>query len=80
MELGGATVATAGYCFSQGDGERRDSAGAETGVGIVGVVMYVVADLGVVVEPVADCGVKGVKGVRVLGDSSGRGGRTGWSC
>lgn len=47
---------------------------------MVGVVIYVALDFGVIVEPVEDeRGVKGVKGARVLGDSSGRGGRTGWS-
>lgn len=76
----GAEFAAANCAFSQGDGERRDSGGAETGVGMVELVIYVVADLGVGVEPVAEGGVKGAKGTRVLGDSSGRGGRVGWSC
>lgn len=46
---------------------------------MVGVVIYVAVDFGVVVEPAEERGVKGVKGARVLGDSSGRGGRTGCS-
>jgi len=46
---------------------RLDSTGAVTGVGRVEVV---VADLGVVSCVEADWGVNGVKGVRVMGDSS----------
>ena len=55
---------------SQGCGEIRWSTGAETGVGIVDAVKAVVADLGVIVEPAVDKGVKGVNGVRAFGESS----------
>lgn len=40
------------------------------GVGRLDAVTAVVADLGVAVERQPDSGVKGVKGVRVLGESS----------
>lgn len=55
---------------SQGCGETRWSTGADTGVGIVDAVKAVVADLGVIVEPAVESGVKGVNGVRDFGESS----------
>lgn len=53
--------------FSQGLGESRDSTFAEIGVARVDEVT---ADLGVVMLVEAERGVYGVKGVRILGDSS----------
>jgi hypothetical protein len=53
--------------FSQGLGDSRDSTVAEIGVARVDEVT---ADLGVVIFVEAERGVKGVKGVRILGDSS----------
>lgn len=61
--------------LSQGCGETRCSAGAETGVGRVDDVMAVVADLGVTPGCEPEIGVYGVKGVRVLGESSALGAR-----
>lgn len=62
-----ATTGVVEPSFSHGLGEPRDSAGADTGVGRVEVVMLVVADIGVVAE--VEVGA-GVNGVRILGESS----------
>lgn len=51
--------------LSHGLGEARHSAGADNGVGRVEVVMFVDADIGVVIDVEA-----GVYGVRVFGESS----------
>lgn len=66
--------------FSQGCGDTRLSAGADTGVASVDEVKAVVADLGVTVEREPEIGVNGVKGVRFLGESSALGARLAESC
>lgn len=63
--------------LSHGFGEPRYSAGADSGVGSVELVITVVADIGVVAETELEAGVNGV---RIFGDSSVRVNRIVGSC